>query len=211
MQTSLAQVFSGVGEGLVLKGERATVDKSRGDRKAHLDEKGAKALLERAIALYEQHHHGKPKRVVVHKSSRYWPEELEGFKKGLGDIQRYDFLALERLETRFMRLGQEPPLRGTMITLAPRQYLVFTVGYVPYFGLYPGMRVPNPIGIVEHVGDSPAKQVCHEVMSLTKINWNSCAFACSDPITTQFARTVGRILTEVPDGIPKESKYKFYM
>lgn len=108
MQTSLAQVFSGVGEGLVLKGERAFVDKRRGDRKAHLDEAGAEALLRRAIALYEQHHNGPPKRVVVHKSSRYWPEELSGLKKGMGDIQRHDFLALERLETRFMRLGQEP-------------------------------------------------------------------------------------------------------
>jgi hypothetical protein len=35
MQTSLAQVF-GAGEGLVLKGEKATFDRKR-DRKAHLD------------------------------------------------------------------------------------------------------------------------------------------------------------------------------
>ena len=211
MQTSLAQVFSGVGEGLVLKGERAIVDKSRGDKKAHLDEEGAESLLTRAVALYEQHHNAKPKRVVVHKSSRYWPEELRGLKKGLGAVSRYDFLALERLETRFMRIGQEPPLRGTIITLAPRHHLIFTVGYVPYYGLYPGMRVPNPVEIVEHWGDSPTRQVCEEVLKLTKINWNSCAFASSEPITLQFARTVGRILTEVPGGTPKESKYKFYM
>lgn len=211
MHTSLAQVFSGVGEGLVLKGERAVVDKTRGDKRAHMTEQGAQALLSRAISLYEQHHNGRPKRVVVHKTSRFWPEELAGFKKGLGDVKRYDFLALERLETRFMRLGQEPPLRGSLITLAPRYHLMFTVGYVPYFGLYPGMRVPNPLAIVEHWGDSPSRQVCQEVLSLTKINWNSCAFACSDPITIQFARTVGRILTEIPGGTPKESKYKFYM
>ena len=46
-QTSLAQIFSGVGEGLVLKGEKAIVDKKR-DRKAHLDERGAEQLARRA-------------------------------------------------------------------------------------------------------------------------------------------------------------------
>ncbi len=211
MQSSLAQVFSGVGEGMVLKGERAFVDKTRGDRKAHLDARGAKQLLTRAIALYEQHHGGKPIRVVVHKTSRYWPEELQGLRDALGDIQRSDFLALERLDLRFMRLGHEPPIRGTIITLEPRHYLLFTVGYVPFLGLYPGMRVPAPLEIVEHHGTSSAMDVCREIMTLTKVNWNSCAFASREPITIQFARTVGRILTEVREQVAPQSKYRFYM
>ena len=39
----------------------------------------------------------------------------------------------------------------------------------------------------------------------------SCAFASSEPITIQFARTVGRILTEIQSEEPAESKYRFYM
>jgi len=210
VQSSLAQVFSGAGEGLVLKGRKATVDKKR-DRNAHLDQKSAESLLTQAIALYEQHHHVKPARVVMHKTSRYWPEELEGFKQALGGIPRYDFLALEKLNMKFMRLGREPPLRGTVISLAPRHHVVFTMGYVPYFRSYPGMRIPTPIEIVEHHGDSPAEQVCREIMALTKVNWNSCSFACSEPITLQFARTVGRILAEIPSGVVPQTKYKFYM
>jgi hypothetical protein len=196
---------------MVLKGERAFVDENRGDKKAHLDARGAENLLKRAIALYEGHHTGKPSRVVVHKTSRYWPEELEGFKRAVGDIQRFDFLTLERLDLRFMRLGQEPPIRGTVITLEPRHYLLFTVGYVPFLGLYPGMRVPAPLEVVEHHGTSGALDVCREILALTKVNWNSCAFASGEPITIQFARTVGRILTEIQSEEPAESKYRFYM
>jgi hypothetical protein len=210
MQTSLAQVFSGAGEGLVLKGQKAVIDKKR-DRKAHLDQSGAEKLLRQAIALYEQHHHVKPSRVVLHKTSRYWPEELVGFTKALDGIPRYDFLALEKLDLRCMRIGKEPPLRGTVVSIAPRHHLVFTMGYVPYFRSYPGMRIPTPIEIVEHHGDSPADQVCREILALTKVNWNSCSFACSEPITIQFARTVGRILTEVPHGTAPQTKYKYYM
>jgi hypothetical protein len=210
MQTSLAQVFSGVGEGLVLKGDKAVTDKRR-DRQPHVDQIGAEKLLRQAIALYEQHHHQKPTRVVLHKTSRYWTEELSGFKKALDGIHRYDFLTVEKLSTQFMRLGNEPPLRGTVITLAPRNHLVYTAGYVPYLRLYPGMQIPRPLEIVEHYGDSSTETICHELMALTKINWNSCSFSSSEPITIQFARTVGNILTELPKGDVMQSKYKFYM
>jgi hypothetical protein len=210
MQTSLAQVFSGAGEGLVLKGQKAIIDKKR-DLRAHLDELGSRQLLEQALSLYEQHHHVKPSRVVLHKSSRYWPEELSGFRKALGNTYSYDLLTIEKLDTRFMRLGKEPPLRGTVINLAHRHHAVFTVGYVPYFRTYPGMRIPGPIEILEHYGDSTTQQICSELMALTKINWNSCAFASSDPITILFARTVGRILTELPKDVMPQTKYKFYM
>jgi len=210
MQTSLAQVFSGSGEGIVIKGQKAVINKKR-DKRAHLDEGGAEQLLNQALNLYEQHHHTKPSRVVLHKSSRYWPEELAGFRKALGNIYSYDFLTLEKMDTRFMRLGKEPPLRGTVITLAPRHHAIFTVGYVPYFRAYPGMRIPNPLEIIEHHGDSTTQQICSELMALTKINWNSCSFASSDPITILFARTVGRILTELPRDVLPQTKYKFYM
>src|SRR5262249_20091572 len=65
-----------------------------------------------------------------------WPEELRGFKKALGSINLYDFLTLEALGTRFMRVGKKPPLRATVVMLTPRNYLIYTLGYIPYFRDY---------------------------------------------------------------------------
>lgn len=209
LQTSLAQVF-GAGEGLVLKGRRAVIDKQR-DRKAHLDEAAAEQLLAQAIELYSKQTKTPPRRVVVHKTSRYWPEEIRGFKKALGNINLYDFLTLETLGTRFMRVGKKPPLRGTVVMLSGRQYLIYTLGYIPYFRDYPGMRTPNPLEVLEHHGTSTAQDVCREILALTKLNWNSCAFANGVPITIRFARDVGRILAELPKGVEPKTKYKFYM
>lgn len=209
IQSSLAQVF-GAGEGLVLKGQKALVDKKR-DSKAHLDSQGAEMLLRQALSLYASQHKQLPRRVVVHKTSKFWDDELAGFKKGLGDVTSYDFLTLETLNTRFMRVGKEPPLRGTGIMLDERNYLLFTMGYIPYFRLYPGQRIPRPLEVVEHHGESPAQLVCREILALTKLNWNSCAFGSSLPITIRFARHVGKILTEMPSGVSPQTKYKFYM
>ncbi len=212
LHTSLAQVFSGHGEGLVLKGGRAHVDENQGDRKPHLLEDDAKKLLQRAVVIYMSHHKDmKPERVVVHKSSRFTPEELKGFKSALDGIPRFDFLTLERMGDQFMRLGYEPPLRGTVISLHSQRHVVFTGGYIPHLGTYPGHRIPNPVEIIEHHGDSTPETLSQEIMALTKLNWNSCAFASAEPITLQFARTIGRILTEIPDGSPIQDKYRFYM
>ncbi len=212
LHTSLAQVFSGHGEGLVLKGARAHQDETKGDRKAHLLEADAKKLLERAIATYMSHHREvKPERVVIHKSSRFWPEELAGFKSALDGISRFDFVALEKMEDQFMRLGYDPPLRGTVISLHSQRHVIYTGGYIPHFGTYPGHRIPNPIQIIEHYGDSTPEVLSGEIMALTKLNWNSCAFASAEPITLQFARTIGRIMTEIPEGSPIQDKYRFYM
>lgn len=209
MQTSLAQVF-GAGEGIVIRGEKALYDKKR-DGKAHLSEAGAKSLLEQAISQYKLQHSLPPKRVVIHKTSRYWPEEMKGFRAALGEIYHYDFLALETSDVRFMRIGRRPPLRGTVVLLGDNNYLLFGNGYVPYLQAYPGKRIPRPLEILEHHGVSPAETVYQEVLALTKLNWNSCSFASSIPITIRFARDVGKILTELPKGTQPETKFKFYM
>jgi hypothetical protein len=212
LHTSLAQVFSGHGEGIVLKGGPALIDERKGDRKPHLCGADAEELLRRALQTYQSHHENiPPERVVIHKTSRFWPEEVEGFRKAMGTIPRFDFVTLERLGDRFMRLGYEPPLRGTVVTLEEHRHAVFTTGYIPHLRTYHGPRIPNPLEIVEHHGDSSVETLCREIMALTKLNWNSCAFASSEPITIQFARTIGRILTEVPEGAPIQNKYRFYM
>lgn len=211
LQCSLAQVFSGNGDGLVLKGRPAVRDKNR-DRQTHLKPEDAEELLKQAISEYTATHRDvPPARVVVHKTSRYWPEELEGFKRGLGDIKTYDLLTIGQSRIRFMRVGHKPPLRGSVVILGTGHYVLFTTGYIPAIREYPGFRVPRPLEVSEHHGQATPQTICSELMMLTKVNWNSCRVDCTEPITTQFAKRVGMILTEVKSNTPREKKYKFYM
>lgn len=210
MRTALAQVFSQGGDGLVLRGERGIVDE-QGDKRPHLTRESAERVVRRAIELYSQHYGQRPGRIVIHKTSRYSEEERDGFLQGLGDIGAYDFVALERRGLRFFRVGQEPPIRGTVVELARRNYVLFTSGYVPHLGMYPGPRIPFPLEILEHHGDSSSFKVCQEILALTKLNWNSAAFYSRDPITIAFSRQVGSILRDLEDGTLPNSKYRFYM
>ena len=153
-----------------------------------------------------------PTRLVVHKSSRYWPEELSGFMKAAKEIELVDFVAIHNRGIRFMRRrGKYPPLRGTAIQIGENNYILFTKGYIPYFRTYPGLRVPVPLEIVEHYGDSPMKNISEEILALTKMNWNSSKFYSREPVTIKFAREVGKILSELPSDVPIQKHYKFYM
>jgi hypothetical protein len=211
MRSSVAQVFTYTGEGLVLKGSRAIVDKVT--KSPHLTEEGSSKLIADVLAEYKRQMHQLPRRLVVHKSSRFKMEELRGFQNASNEIPIRDFITIETRGVKFMRMkGVFPPLRGTTIQLGETNYLLYTKGFSPYLDTYPGLRVPTPIEVVEHYGDSPMRAVCEEIYALTKMNWNSADFCIRSPITLEYAGEVGKILAYVPEEVDSpRPEYRFYM
>jgi hypothetical protein len=212
MRTSMAQTFTAAGDGYVLRGNSFEWDEARLGRSPHLDQKSAAALMQDVLALYRSQSRGSlPGRIVVHKTSRYWDEELAGFEDACQLVPRKDFVTLGWRGIQFYRTGDYPPVRGTYTKFSATDLLLYTVGYVPFLRTYPGARVPQPIEILEHHGNSPWNVILEEILGLTKMNWNSTAFACSMPITIAFSKKVGQILAELPPNLPMRSEYRFYM
>ena len=210
MRTSLAQIFTYTGEGLVLRGDEFEWDEKQ-DRSPHLDENSACALLKKAISMYVRQMNQPPTRVVIHKSSKYWPGEKRGFEKALEDIAYHDLITIGSRNIRFFRYGQYPPLRGSVIKLGSKNYILYTKGYIPYLRTYPGAHVPLPLEILEHHGDSPQEKILTEILSLSKMNWNSADFALAKPITLLFSEKVGGVMTSLPKDIVPQHEYRYYM
>src|SRR5207249_4341496 len=200
------------GDGYVLRGHTFEWDEARQGKTPHLDRRLALSLLRDVIELYQRQNRGSlPSRIVLHKSSRFWDEEIAGFEEATQLVPRKDFVALGNRGLQFYRTGQYPALRGTYIKFSESDLLLYTSGYVPFLRTYPGARVPQPLEILEHFGDSPWDTVLREVLSLTKVNWNTADFACSDPITIAFSRRVGQVLAEVGPHSKIRPEYRFYM
>ncbi len=208
--TSLAQVFTPEGEGLILRGERFAWPKGK---EPHLTHDAAKRLIERVVKAYQQQTESIPARVVVHKSSAFNDEERRGLKAGLGSVPRHDFVTLLERSKRIklFRAGDNPPLRGTVVSLPDESRLVYTRGYIPLLRVYPGARVPRPLEVLFDEVDTPRGDLCREILALTRLNWNSADFAGMQPMTLQFSREVGKILREVPPGAAPETRYLYYM
>ncbi len=210
LRTAMAQTFTAAGDGYVLRGNTFEWNDSRSQ--PHLDSKSAAGLIRDVLSLYQRQNRGMiPSRIIVHKSSRFFEEELVGFKDACELIPRKDFVSFGQRGIQFYRTGQYPPVRGTFIKFSDTDLLLYTVGYIPFLRTYPGARVPQPMEILEHIGDSPWNVILQEILSLTKMNWNTADFACSEPITLAFSHRVGQILAELPSNLPLRHEYRYYM
>jgi hypothetical protein len=206
MRTSVAQAFAENGEAFVLRGNRFSWE----GKWPHLPNEEAGRLAEDVVERYTTVMGRPPRRLVVHKQSRFFPEERRGLEQALADFE-YDLVSLApSTAVRVMRHGQYPPPRGAWVTVGERRYL-YTTGYVPSLGRYPHGHVPAPVQITDHVGDSSPRQLLSEVLLLTKMNWNSARFAERVPVTLRFAGEVGSILRDLPDDFEPEARYAFYM
>ena len=206
MGTSMAQIFTHTGEGLILRGDEFEWK----DRSPHLNEKQAESLMDKAMSLYRSHMDVAPSRVVVHKSSKYGDGEKRGFERALSDIAYRDLIAFGRRKIRFFRCGNYPPLRGTAIKMSDKSFILYTRGYTPYLRTYPGGHVPLPLDIIEMHGDSDPETILAEILALSKMNWNSAEFSLAQPITMLFSRRVGELMAYVDEN-DLQNEYRFYM
>jgi len=209
LHTSMAQAFSDRGEGFVLRGGSFDWNPRKGS--PELPRELARSLIAGVIDQYKLHHRQPPTRVVVHKSSAFTSREMDAMEDAMPDVPFADFLAIRRSSIRFLRIGKEPPLRGTAIEIDRGRYVVYTRGYVPYLRLYPGLRIPRPLDIHHSRGSSSIRRLLTELFALTRMNWNSADFASAEPITLAFSRKIGLILSELPDDVEPERYFRFYM
>lgn len=212
LRASLAQIFTDTGEGMVVRGNSFKWDvEAQGEPR--LGEESAEKLLTDALNVYRQHHNGQsPNRVVVHKSSRYSPAERNGFVKACSDVPKYDLVAFsDGRELFFYRNGDNPILRGTCIPLGGSSYMIYTKGYVTFQRGYHKPRVPRPLEITEHYGDTPLDEIAKEVLALTRLDWNTTDYCIYYPVTLKFSDKVGEILGRVPEGAPIKENYYYYM
>lgn len=208
IQTSMAQVFTHDGQGLVLRGTEVFLDEKT--KEPHLSEKQAEELLRDSIKRYTERAGRNPVRVVIHKSTLFTDAERRGFSKAIGEAKREFVTLSQRKGIRFMRGGNYPVLRGTLITLTEDQHLLFTSGYTPRIRTYPGHSIPQPL-FITHIGDSEIKDICEEILGLTKLNWNTTSFSTYLPITLAFSGKVGKVLSEIDKDATLQHHYRFYM
>lgn len=210
LDASVAQVFSHTGDGMVLRGDRAAY-RDPDDRRPHLSQASARNLAGKALEHYRSQTKTAPARLVVHKSSRFTPEEREGFLSAADGSGSVDLVTLESSRFVFYRQGVYPPLRGAAVPLEGYGTLLYTKAYSPYLGTYPGPGVPRPIALLEHHGDSPVSTIAADILALTKLNWNSADFSSAMPITLQFSRRVGEVLSQGETKMEVKSRFSFFI
>ncbi len=71
--------------------------------------------------------------------------------------------------------------------------------------------MPRPLAILEHHGDAGAEVLANDILSLTKLNWNSADFSSKLPITLQFAKRVGDVLSQGKTEPRVPSRFSYFI
>lgn len=208
--TSVAQVFNERGEGLIVQGGNARLD--RDDRTPHLSADDAKKLLSDGLASYRREHKTMPARVLVHKTSYFDAKEIEGCRQAAQDqhVEFLDLVSVRRAGVRLLRAAIPAVQRGTALVFDEASGLVYLKGTVPYFRTYPGMYIPRGLEFTRDEGDSAPLDLAKELVELSKLNFNNTQFDSGDPITIRAARRVGDILKHVSVGRVVQSRFRYF-
>lgn len=209
VQSSLAQAFSSEGEGFAIRGEGVPADEDQG-RNVHLSENQAFNLAQSIVGEYATRTGGAPVRVVMHKTTYFDGAEREGIRTALEDIPIIDLVTLVPSQFRLLRFGTYPPKVGTVCSVNNSKSFLFTSGFVPELGTYPGPHVPQPFEIRMQSPGS-AVEAAQDVLNLTRMNWNTADVRGKWPVTLSFARRVGGILDEYGNAEPSETSFRYFI
>jgi hypothetical protein len=211
LNTSLAQIFDELGNGLILRG--TPVDINKEDRVPRLSSQQAYDLLTAALNEYRIALSNFPARVVIHKSANFSDEEIDGLTQAAKAMRIHivDFVTVMDSKLRLFRDGKYPPFRGTFVQLDENRHLLYSRGSVWYYQTYPGLYVPQPLELRIVRSEESPSFIAKEILGLTKMNWNNTQFDGKYPVTLSCARRVGQIMKYLTEHDQPQIRYGYYM
>jgi len=165
-------------------------------------------------------------RIVIHKTTFFTKEEMEGITKGLVGVENIELLQIQEFTTwrairfDFDKVASFPIQRGTVIPLDDDTFLVWTHGSVQHDELAGrnrnyfknGRGIPAPLLVKRFMGKSTAEELVNEILMLTKMNWNSGDGLYKIlPVTLDFAKTLSRVAKQDLVIYDKPYDFRYFM
>ena len=182
-----------------------------------------KQLYDDSVPTYEL------KRVVIHKTTFFTKEEMEGITRGLSGIEDIELLQIQeftpwraiRFDSSDMKKVSGFPIqRGTVIQLDKDIFLIWTHGSVQNEELAGenknyyknGRGIPAPLLVRRFMGKSDGATLVNEIMMLTKMNWNSGdSFYKVLPVTLDFAKMLSKVAKQEVVMYDRPYDFRYFM
>lgn len=221
-----SHIYSSRGEGLryrLTKIENPIIRQGN----PYLSEDDARRLGESIRQLYFDATLKLPERVVIHKRTPFQREEREGLFQGLAGVRRIDLVEVTiEPELRDMasvfdgkgafRQDTFPVRRGTVICLDDFSALLWNHGVTRAVQsgrkYYQGKRrIPTPLVLRRHSGDTSLEVLAREILGLSKMNWNSFDLYAKVPATIASSNEIARIGSMLDRFSDNSYDYRLFM
>jgi hypothetical protein len=226
--TCCSQVFDAEGSGLEFVAYDAHEVEVQRDN-PFLSQTEMFRVMTRSLDLYRRRHAGRsPRRVMVHKTTEFKFEEMDGCMEALHLCESADLVqVVEDVNWRGIKISKKrdsstgtpagyPVGRGTVVSLSPVDALLWTHGDVEgisegrsYF--QGGRGTPRPIRIVRHAGHGPWDDTANAILGLSKMDWNNDALYDPLPVTIGYAKVLARVVKRMTGLGSAPYQFRFFM
>jgi argonaute-like protein implicated in RNA metabolism and viral defense len=220
-----SHIYSSRGEGLQYRLSQIENPVFHG-RNPFLSREDARRIGEQVREQFFESRSKLPTRVVIHKRTRFTPEEQFGLREGLSGISQIEMLEVVIDESlRYiashvdssgnMKEDNYPVRRGSVVRLDDFTALLWVHGVTSAANrgqrYYQGKRrIPAPLVIRRHAGSSDLRQLAEEILGLSKMNWNTFDFYTKLPATVQSSNEIARIGSLISSGIAKSFDFRLF-
>lgn len=185
-------------------------------------------VMARSYALYQRRHAGRsPRRVVVHKTTEFKQDEIEGCFDAFPSIADIELVQvkqevpwhavkLDRARDGRAIPSSYPVERGSYLALGRREALIWTqgnaqsaVGGKNFFK--EGKGIPSPLELVRFAGHGGWEETCRAVLGLTKMNWNNDNLYDRLPVTLSFSLVLGQIIKRMTQLGSRPYEFRYFM
>jgi hypothetical protein len=230
--TCCSQVFDADGTGLefvAYSPDQVDLTIDRGEN-PFLSRNAMQRVMARSLALYQRRHGGAPpSRVVVHKTTEFKAEEIDGCFDILRAVDNIELLQVQQ-DTAWRGVlieeptqgqrrgtpGRYPLMRGSYLPLSGVELLLWTQGDAPdaveqgHF-FKEGKGIPAPLLLRRFAGHGGWDQAVRETLGLTKMDWNTDSLYDRLPVTIGFAQTLARVVKRLERLSADPFQFRFFM
>lgn len=187
-------------------------------------------VMTRSLDLYRRRHSGRtPRRVIVHKSTEFKSDEIDGCMEAFHLCESVDLVqVIEDVSWRAARIDFDkdggkkgkvagfPVPRGSLVNLGPRECLLWMHGDVKGItdkgSYFQGARsTPRPIKLVRHAGHGPWDDTAKSALALSKMNWNNDALYDPMPVTMSYAQVLAQVVKRMSGLGSAPYQFRFFM
>lgn len=186
-------------------------------------------VMARTMSLYQRQHAGQlPARLVVHKSTHFTAQEVDGCFDACGSVKDIELIQVQRdTAWRGVQINRDasnpkkgiparyPCKRGSFLQIDDRATLLWTQGNVPMPGgrdyFKEGKGIPSPLLLQRFAGHGPFDRVCREILGLTKMNWNNDGLYDQLPVTLHYANLLAQTLSKMSRLDNRPYQFRFFI
>ncbi len=194
----------------------------------YLRRQDMRRVMARTIDLYQRQKGAPPTRLVVHKTTQFRPDEIDGCVDALGSVDDLELLTVSaRTPWHAIRIdapktrgpkgvpANYPVERGTVLPLGAYEYALWTQGNASSIGtgsyFKEGKGIPHPLLVTRHLGTGGTHSSARELLGLTKMNWNNDSLYDRLPVTLSYASVLARVVKRLGTLSSTPYDFRFFM